>query len=431
MSKMKPKLFLLSAMIGIIAVATLSSCTKVKNPSATEKEIPILTFKGKVLNPDGTPAGRCVVMLSGIAVTTDPLSLSALEASCCPSAVQSFCTETNEHTTTFSERMFTDAAGNFEFTKVAPAGAEVTIYAVVMNDISLHDPTTFVTEPFVFIAEKDLDDLTIQLQEGIRVDGMALFDNGIPAVGQMVMATSIRFPMSFGAQVQADGTFELSVPPSDFHIEGHRAMLGIHPDDDSRRVFISVKNQEEDYHVDLVFPAMPHGKFVKEDGSAPGTLFRLHVANFGGSGIAGVRPSIPMMPGGEFALVTKEKGNSLIALTEDGLLGVIHSIPDEELEKFQTVVLKPTAIATLRFLDASDQPLAGQQIQVRAGLKLEGRGGDGGLLPSTTDADGIATIRLPPGTADYRLTWADGGKMEFNRTLQSGDVIDLGTVEMK
>jgi len=113
------------------------------------------------------------------------------------------------------------------------------------------------------------------------------------------------------------------------------------------------------------------------------------------------------------------------------LLGVIHSIPDEELEKFQTVVLKPTAIATLRFHDASDQPLAGQQIQVRAGLKLEGRGGDGDLLPSTTDADGIATIRLPPGTADYRLTWADGGKMEFTRTLQSGEVIDLGTVEMR
>ena len=434
MSKKSPTQFRLFAAIGIIALATLPSCAKKENPSAIEnKEIPILSFKGKVHNPDGTPAIQCLVNLSGTAVTTNPLSLPALEATYCPKATQFFDPETDEHTTTFNDTIRTDTEGNFEFLKVAPAGAKVMIYAIALPDDPMRTPMKFVSDPLVFVAENDRDDLTIQLQAGIRVDGTAMFGNGTPAVGQVIMASGTldEFPLAFQTWTQSEGKFELYLPSGDFQIEDLVGLMGIDNTDDSRSVSISVRNREENYRVELVLPTMPHGKFVKEDGSAPGSLFKIHVS-ISDSGNVSVRTFAPMLlPDGRFSLMEKQKSSSIIALTLDGLFGVIHPIQDDGLEEFQTVVLKPTATATLRLLDSSGQPLAGQLVFVMTGAKGEHGGAYGGLLPSMTDADGVATIKLPPGTADYQLTWDDGGKMEFTRTLQPSEVIDLGTVEVE
>ena len=115
MSKNSPKLWW-DWIALLCAVVMISSCAKKENHDAIENnEIPILSFKGKVLNPDGMPAIQCLVNLSGTAVTTNPLSLMALEATCCPRATQFFDPETDEHTTTFNDTISTDAEGNFEF----------------------------------------------------------------------------------------------------------------------------------------------------------------------------------------------------------------------------------------------------------------------------------------------------------------------------
>jgi len=415
-----------TASLCIIAVAVVATIFVVYEKS--DKEVPMLTLKGKVLNPDGTPARQGAVHFTNI--TTNP-----------PQAV--CCAPPSESGTATAERLTisTDMEGNFEFPQIVPAGTTVLFLA---NSTLL--PHILVSEPMIFLAEKDRDNITLQLQEGIRVEGTAMLEDGTPGAADTVMAFRIMTPKSlpgseqmkadelratmgamqaaaipFQATVQDDGTFEIYLPPGDFSIMGTG---GTYP------VPVSIdRDGGEKYHVDLIYFER-YGKFVTEDGSVPGKLRTFHIFNDGRS----CNTPIPVLPDGRYSLWKKEKGSVLFAITEDGFFGIVHPIPDDELEEFQTAVLQPTATATLRLHDSAGQPLVGRRISVGASS-----GGDvvfGFFPPVTTDVDSMATIKLPPGTAYYRLSWDEAGNlvgeesMGFTRTLQSGETIDLGTVEV-
>jgi len=421
--------FFCIAAVAIVWVATLSPFGQLPSEPGTvsldyaDTTIPdslvktppkAITLKGKVLKPDGTPAVGVRVRFQAITLK-DP---------------QEFEFVSNNYG--FRD---TDREGQFELSRDIPADTTLVFYTDPSSLASL-SLETLVSEPFVFLADKDRDDIVIQLQEGIRVDGIAIFDDGESATGRLVAAyyqitplfdaeklngqksIPIGISASIYAVVHIDGKYELYLPPGEFQLK----YFG--NDEDSQPVPLSIKDRQKEHFAVLIWPDPPRGKFVKEDGSAPGILRSFHISDDGRS----CRAPIQVQSDGRYTLLEKEKGSILFAITVDGSLGIIHSIPDEELDEFQTVVLKPTATATLQLHDSTGQPLSGQMIQVLATVK----GGEdgaayGGLSVSATDVDGVATFRLPPGTADYRLTW-DGGEKEFNRTLQSGEVVDLGVV---
>jgi len=233
----------------------------------------------------------------------------------------------------------------------------------MIHAYSLSPSRSLFSELMIFLAEKDREDITIQLLEGIRVEGTARFEDGTPIAAetvrtfrmvtpetvpgseqmeadelQAILNTLNNPPMAFQATAQDDGKFEFYLPPGGYGIVGTGG---------TNFVGISIsRDNEEEYHVDLVY-SVPHGQFIKEDGSAPGSIRGIHVSNGGRS----VRVPLPVLPDGRYTLLEKEEGTILIAITEDGLFGVIHPVPDDELDEFQTAILQPTATVTLRLHD--------------------------------------------------------------------------------
>jgi len=297
-----------------------------------------MTFKGKVLNPDGTPADQCLVVVSSIAVST---TLSpAAEASCCP-PTSSCCIPTPSTPPTDRLTINTDAKGNFEFSRVVSSRVVSAGTKVMICAHSLSPSGGIVSEPVIFFAEKDRNDITIQLQEGIRVVGTAMLDDGTPVAADTMRAFRLvtpeavpgseqmedqelqaiinamnNPPMAFQTLVQEDGTFEFYLPPGDFLMVGAGGLI-IGPDRTLNVISIS-RNGEKEYHVDLTYSSDPYGEFIKED----------------------------------------------------GLFGIIHPISDDELDKFHTAVLKlkPTAAIRVQLHDSSDQPLVGRQTLIIAGI---------------------------------------------------------------
>ena len=93
-------------------------------------------------------------------------------------------------------------------------------------------PGKLVSEPVVFLADKDCDDITIQLQEGILVKGTAMFDDDTSAAGWTIAGSrpvtplvsaddvnvQINFMLEFQTPVQANGKFELYLLQGDWQL---------------------------------------------------------------------------------------------------------------------------------------------------------------------------------------------------------------------
>ena len=421
--------FLCVAVAAIVLTATISPFAKTDDDEAAKMDVirkrdeelakiaiardaPKLTFKGKVLYPDGTPADRVLVEFQTIALFENPRQPLDIKPT--------YSTATN------GSNKGTDREGNFEFSEIIPAGTTVMFY-VRSSNLS----PKLVSNPFVFLSETDRDDITLQLQEGIPVNGTATFDDGTPAINRTVMGVRHitpligvnelqksavnNFHVEYQTPVQADGKFELYLPPGDFQIKNFGAP------DDSRSVPIVIIDIEKEYRVDLVLPNPLRGKFIKEGNMEPGNIRTVYLSK---SENFTYTHSFTSKPDGEFSLYQRN-GSSILGMTEDGLFGIIHPISDDKLNEYQTVVLKPTATVRLQLHDSSGQPLVGQRIGASAGARIQHSSSMASLSTSTTDADGIATFRFPPGTADYQFTWDGGGKMEFSRTFQPGEVVDL------
>lgn len=398
---------------------------------AVDEDAPRVTIKGHVVNSDGhlidpekIQAERTWIIFDTLTVIKNAPSFPGGKQSYYPS-FGSFNTGTNKE------------EGSFEYSN-ARVGAYVMVYAY-----SSFLPRKFVSQPVVFRADGDRDHITIQLQEGIPVYGTAMFDDGTPAkdrtiVGWRSMIPSdlmavrniaanahYNFALDFQAPVQADGKYELYLPPGDFHVaESH----------DSRRdhaVPVSIKDMEKDkdapkeYRIDLVLPAPLRGKFVKEDGSAPGNLEVCYAAKTDNS-TSSRTFDLPPDKGGEFSL-NKQQGSFLIAVTRDQSLGIVYPIPDEKLSEFHTVVLKPTATVKLELRDSGGQPVAGKHITAQTGSRIQYLESTINIGDSITGGDGVAAFQLPSGTGYYRFSWA-GGEFECEKAFQPGETVVIPAV---
>jgi len=395
---------LLGVAVGVITLtATISPFAKTEPPDvdttlskiAMSDDVPKITFKGKVLKPDGTPADRVYVTFLAVA-------------------------RGRSHGSTHG----TDKEGHFEFDESIPAGMNVMIYANSMDF-----PRRLISEPVVFLSDKDRDDITIQLQEGILMGGTAMYDDGTPASGANVTGfrpitplvdvddvnTRNNFVVEFRALVMFDGSFMLYLPPAKWQI-------GQYGNERSGSIPIWIREGGKGYYVDLVWPAPLRGKVVTENGTTPRNIRLTYASKFKEQTSCS---SLTMETPGEF-LFNKKSGSWFIAMTEDGSLGAIHPITDDKLGEFQTVVLRPTATVWLLLQNSSGDPIAGQQVTVSTGAKLERSTSTTSSLisPATTDSSGFATFHFPPGTGYYKFTW-DEGEMEIEKTFQPGETILL------
>ena len=436
LGKIGISLFVMLAVGAIILIAMLSPFRKKAMVDedallayiAVREDAPKVTTSVKVLNPDGTPADRAIIRYRTLMIKENPPSFPGDKPSYYPA--------------TGGVSWGSDREGNFEF-ELPPK----TIGMIYVHRTA--NSKTLVSQPTVFEVQKDADNFTIQLQEGTLVSGLAMFDDGTPAVDRTISgvrpiktieklflptaqlpawakdanvlnALKSNFVLEFQTRVQPDGTFELYLPPGDFLI------TEIHDDKFAHAVSLSVKDVEKEknapkeYRIALTFPAPLRGKFVKEDGSDPGRLNMLymtksenHTSSF----------STYIMSGGEFSL-NKRTGSWLVAVTRDDAFGAIHPVADDQLSVFQTIVLQPTATIKLELRDRLGQPVVGKRVFVSIVSRIEGSSSSAGLsdTPSITDEEGVATFKVPPGRGLYEFSW-EGGKLEGERTLSSGETV--------
>ena len=240
-----------------------------------------------------------------------------------------------------------------------------------------------------------------------------------------IAGNSSNFTLNFQTPVQADGKYELYLPPGDFQITESGDSCCAHA------VSVAIKDTEKDkdapkeYRIDLTFPAPLRGKFVKEDGSAPGKLkvtYAAQTANSTNSSSFDMRAEDE----GEFSL-NKMTGSFLIAMTEDKSLGIIYPIPDEKLSEYHTVVLKPAATVQLALRDSIGQPVAGMNITASVGNRIQFSSSTTYVGKLMTDNNGVAEFPLPPGTGYYMFSW-NGGEYECEKTLEPGETVVIPAV---
>jgi len=426
LGKIGTGLFLLFAVGAVVLIATVSPFAKqeIANEEdelakfAVSKDAPKITVSGQVLNPDGTPTDREFIFFNTLTIR-EHLPASSFGK---PSYYPNFDSS--------GERA--DKEGNFS--RNLPIGTYVMVYAY-----SATLPRKLVSQPVVFRAEKDRH-ITLQLLEGIPVYGKAMFDDGTPVrlrtiegtrsmipselMGDVNIANANNFRHNFALQYQApiqdDSTFELYLPPGEFLISETNDDKFVHA------VPLSVKDVEKDkeapkeYRIALTLPAPLRGKFVKEDGSDPGSLKMLYMAKSENHTSAF---STYITSGGEFSL-NKRTGSWLVAVTRDGTFGVIHPIADDQLSVFQTIVLQPTATIKLELRDRLGQPVVGERVSVSVVSRLEHSSSSAGFsdTPSITDEEGIAVFRVPPGRGFYEFSW-EGGKLASERTFSAGETV--------
>jgi hypothetical protein len=220
--------------------------------------------------------------------------------------------------------------------------------------------------------------------------------------------------LEFQGRVQADGKYELFLPPGDFKVKEYNDRDGV------RAVPVSIefakearKEQRADF---LKVPAPLRGKFVKEDGSDPGRLEVFHMSKKSGS------LSARIASGGEFNYQRWEE-SLLIAYTDDKSLGIIYPVPDDKLGEFHTIVLKPMATVKLKL---QVNPIVGQEVTASVGIITENSSNTTRIerVPSVTDESGVAEFKRPPGPGQYRFSW-EGGEFKRDLLLKPGETVEI------
>ena len=420
LGKIGTVVFVIFAVTAIIFTATISPFAQIEGENqakidldaiASDPNSEQLTFKGTVLDPQGEP----------IDPRNNPVFITCNSLTLVKTQPWPGITEPNYSMASNNSTIGTNDA-TFEFARFVHPGTNVMVYAC-----SSRIPRTMVSEPVVFVADKDRDDITIQMRQGILVRGTAMFDDGTPAVGRTISAckplkllTNLdingnqwNFVQDLQATVQRDGKFELYLTPGTF-------IVGKSQYDTTQEITVSDNDANKDYHLDIVWPAPLRAKIVTEDGSTPGKLTKIVYSDDGNS-----TSCIQMGTNADETFdVDKKNGSFFVMLSEDGKLGAIHRVPDDKMGEIQTVVLKPTATLKMKLNDASGKPLPGERVTVSSGAWNNRSSSSAHLTEATSDANGVATIKLPPGTVGYRFHWKDEDyKTEL--TLTSDEVHEL------
>ncbi len=433
---------LLLAAVGIAAAAMLSPTEKPEPPKtdyeidkekklaiAVDPDAPLVSLRGKVSFPDGSPVSECRVDVFSVAFTY-ARRFSSAEGKLPPST-------TDCATSTRGCGGGVKKDGTFQIDNAALPGSNVVLTVCCWNKNK-----RFVSKPLVCVARENREPLNITLEEGIPVHGKITYENDSPAanrglnfeqqlepiLGADIPVMKELFRSSLWAAANNAGEYEIFLTPGDY------AVL----DRQRQKATLKIEKADTEQRLDLTLPTPIFIEAKNADGSSAGRVSYVFAGENGILSSSG--------PDGSFVLEPITRNGTLYLADENREFGSVATITPAMVGKTQRFVLKPTGRVAITLLDANGKPVVGEPVN----LSLRGYDPDNptshntqGIDTAMTDANGRAALHVAPGKIPVVLTLpgnferptATGrgflDQIEKELDLKPDESFDFGTIKLR
>ncbi|GHT31353.1 hypothetical protein FACS1894214_2600 [Planctomycetales bacterium] len=427
-------LVILAATLGFVGIISLfapkiplpvfAQTTAVASDAANE-ELPAdfklgeertVTIQGKVLLPDGSPAGETFLYFNQLSAFKNCQDIQA-----------------------------TDKDGNFTV-KGVHVGAYST--AVMTQPQKPGGPADSLASPVIATIITDPPtpgQFDIQLQKGIKVHGKLIYEDGSPAVDKFISFITYPFGkkniithkeanLSSGASISAccgaktndRGEYTKMLVPGEYTVSQSDRF-----ENDTEQL-ITLKPEEQERRIDLTLPNPTKGQIVLPDGSPAANLQINYISLSKINGCLSSQTTSDK--NGNFSLNLSPYGNMLQTVTKDGKFGLVKYIKGDERLKPLTLTLQPPVIGKVRLVSRSGKPVAGLPLYY-APLLHTGENSTHSSLPVNivTDSDGNAELTQLFVGGEYRLSCRVPDNVHSHPVLDipfnpaiPGEVIDIG-----
>jgi hypothetical protein len=291
------------------------------------------------------------------------------------------------------------------------------------------EPEIFVCKPYAFSPKTDNEEIVIQLVEPAHVSGVLRYEDGKPAVKQVICAWQY-VPPAIGADLpficgqskislrtftDDQGKFDFYLYPGEYHFSASEMPWS------SGKIREKTVNVEagKDNTFDLTAQSPAHIRFVLEDGTFPEDLNVLHAGvyaylgkqdsihtfliqafdteyntNFN-RGFVNSDDTIPVFP--------SDMNNYIIATTYDNKYGLVEKITPQMRGEEITLTLRPTITVTEKQGAAGDRFTRKWEFRYMEPKRYSiQRGTSGKNHTFETDADGNLTYAVPVYAGDYQ-----------------------------
>ena len=318
-------------------------------------------------------------------------------------------------------------------------------------------PEIYVAQPYTFSAEKENEEIVLQLEEATPVTGKLFYDNGDPAIRETISVTQF-VPAARGADIprvkndsvagasaitDENGDFEFQLWYGEFTLSAG-GMPWVSPVTKTIHV-----EQGKPVETELAIPTPLRINVVMPDGSPAGNFRLCQLAiyrpvNQVGKYIPETWSSVLydarrwdddppfVVPEHPIAMNLCREENYVTVMTEDNEYGIVRKLKPELMGQELTLTLRPTIDGTVQLSNAVNQDVS---ILVRI-MKLE-RNGDytlksrefGPKLNFRTDAEGRVNFKVPvfEGIEDSVWLCFKRGSSSLGGSASHGEAHRLGS----
>ncbi len=291
----------------------------------------------------------------------------------------------------------------------------------------------------------------IQLQEGVRVHGSLLYENGKPAAGKTVFFKVYPFKelstvpekdnlnngrglgLSFSAKSDEKGDFSKALLPGEYVVSTD-GQFG-----NDRNTEIVLNPDEKEFRLDLTLPNPTEGQVFLPDGSPAANLEIVGTrGRASGNNSESSEIWLKTDAEGRFLAHFSPQTNMLQLATEDGKYGLVRYLEGNERNEPLRLVLQPVVTGKVRLISsATGKPIAGHPLRYapRLAIKREPPRSFASGYPVQTKSDSEGRVELDRlyvgGQYELGFEWPQGVETypyfqcEFT-PAEPGELIDLG-----
>ena len=289
----------------------------------------------------------------------------------------------------------------------------------------------------------------IWMVEGTKVHGKLTYADGSPAAKKRVSITAYGFGretittrregnassgsgVSISKSFAADenGKYAFYLAPGEYDIFQADA------DGDDSKTQITIKEGDKELRFDFTVPPHTRGTILLPDGSPAANLTFEYGSLLASRGAITHRGETD--ENGNFAIIFSEYGNVIYVKTADGKYGIVKYLKGEERFASQTWMLQEACVGKVRLVCGAGQPIAGHALRLSIRLRSETFGLAMVSLATASDQEGNVELKPIFPTGEYSLSFVHPpGVRSYPATgvsffpQKSGEVIDLGTVEVR